>query len=127
MTIAEIAPWIAIAITLILSILIPLFTQLANNKFQLKMKKMEIELANKETKSKAYEEYFQKVGNLVIYGNNSDFPNAGSAIQRLYAFLPEEEWEQLDKLFSAIRDEKLEIAKGYMEHISKWIAKDLSE
>jgi len=125
MTIKEIAPWTAIAITLVLSILVPLFTQIANNKFQMKMKKMEISLANKENRSKAYEEYFQKVGNLVIYGNYSDFPNAGSAIQRLYAFLPEEEWDQLDKLFNAIQETKLDIAKEYMEHISKWIAKDL--
>lgn len=28
----DIAPWIAIAVTLILSILAPLFTQIANNK-----------------------------------------------------------------------------------------------
>lgn len=32
MAISELAPWIAIAITLALSILVPLFTQIANKK-----------------------------------------------------------------------------------------------
>lgn len=35
----DLAPWLALAITLALSILVPLFTQIANNKFQLKMYK----------------------------------------------------------------------------------------
>ena len=43
-TLGELAPWIAIAFTLALSILVPLFTQIANNRFQLKMQK------NKEEK-----------------------------------------------------------------------------
>lgn len=43
MTINNLAPWIAIVVTSILSILVSLFTQIANNRFQLKMKEIEIE------------------------------------------------------------------------------------
>ena len=39
MTLENLTPWIAIAITLALSILVPLFTQIANNRFQHKKAK----------------------------------------------------------------------------------------
>ena len=39
----DLAPWIAIAITLALSILVPFFTQIANNKHQRKMQKEKLE------------------------------------------------------------------------------------
>lgn len=44
----DLAPWIAIAITLALSILVPLFTQIANNRFQLKLEKQREEQAEKK-------------------------------------------------------------------------------
>ncbi|MBO5850993.1 MAG: hypothetical protein J6R29_01525 [Clostridia bacterium] len=41
----DLAPWIAIAITLALSILVPFFTQIANNKHQRKMQKEKLDFA----------------------------------------------------------------------------------
>ena len=38
----DLAPWIAIAFTLALSILVPLFTQIANNNHQRKMQREKI-------------------------------------------------------------------------------------
>ena len=51
----DLAPWIAIAVTLILSILVPLFTQIANNKHQRKMQKEKLEYDEKQKKVKALE------------------------------------------------------------------------
>ena len=39
----DLAPWIAIAITLALSILVPLFTQIANNRHQRKLQQEQFE------------------------------------------------------------------------------------
>ena len=39
----DLVPWIAIAITLALSILVPFFTQIANNKHQRKIQKEKLE------------------------------------------------------------------------------------
>ena len=49
----DLAPWIAIAITLILSILVPLFTQIANNSHQRKMQREKFEYEQKQKKIKA--------------------------------------------------------------------------
>lgn len=68
----DIAPWIAIAVTLILSILVPLFTQIANNKFQLKLKQLELREVHKKRKMDAFDEYYQKVGGCVLYAQKDN-------------------------------------------------------
>ena len=48
MTWETLAPWIAIAFTLALSILVPLFTQIANNRHQRKMLQEQFEREQKQ-------------------------------------------------------------------------------
>lgn len=124
MTINELAPWIAIAITLILLILVPLFTQISNNNFQLNMKKMDHEAEIQKKKIFAYEEFFRNVGGCIIFAQKEDIVAAGGSIQRLYTYLPEEEWDTLDKLFDEIKNYEWESARTYMQCISKWIANE---
>lgn len=125
MTINELAPWLAIAVTLILSILVPLFTQIENNRFQLKMKEMDFKVEIQNKKLFAYEEYFQKVGGCVLYAQKENISDAGGSIQRLYTYLPEEEWEVLDRLFDEIKSNEWESAQKDMKCISKWISNDI--
>ena len=54
----DLAPWIAIAITLALSILVPFFTQIANNKHQRKMQKEKLEFEQSQNKLKVFENFF---------------------------------------------------------------------
>ena len=44
----DLAPWIAIAFTLALSILVPLFTQIANNRHQRKMQREKFEYEQRQ-------------------------------------------------------------------------------
>ena len=125
MKINDLAPWIAIAITLVLSILVPLFTQIANNRFQLKMKRLELAEKEEERVMHAYEEYFQKVGGCVIYAQKNNISDAGASIQRLYAYIPENMWPTLDNLFTEISDYELSKAQNSMQDISKWLASDI--
>ncbi len=125
MNIIELAPWFAIAITLILSILVPVFTQKANNRFQIKLKKLEYINKEAERKINAYEEYFQKVGGCVLYAQKENISDAGASIQRLYAYLPEDNWDLLDSLFDSIKAYEWDIAKQEMKKVSKIIASDI--
>jgi len=104
MTIKELAPWIAIAVTLILSILVPLFTQMANNRFQLKMKKTEIQEKINNRKISAYEDFFQNVGGCVMHGDKDVLIRAGASVQKLYIYLPTDEWGSLDKLYDLMKN-----------------------
>lgn len=125
MTFNELAPWLAIAITLILSILVPLFTQIANNSFQLKLKKIDIRYKEVERKLCAYEDYFQKVGGCVLFAQKDNISDAGASIQRLYAYFPKEKWELLDSLFDEIKGYNWDNAKATMKIVSKHIASDM--
>jgi hypothetical protein len=126
MTIKELAPWIAIAVTLILSILVPLFTQMANNRFQLKMKKTEIQEKINNRKISAYEDFFQNVGGCVMHGDKDVLIRAGASVQKLYIYLPTDEWGSLDKLYDLMKNYEWEEAKIHMSNISKWIAEDIN-
>ena len=62
MTWENLAPWIAIAFTLALSILVPLFTQIANNKHQRKMQKEQREYEQSQRKRQVYEKFLTTMG-----------------------------------------------------------------
>ena len=123
----DIAPWIAIAVTLILSILVPLFTQIANNKFQLKLKQLELREVHKKRKMDAFDEYYQKVGGCVLYAQKDNISDAGASIQRLYAYVPEDRWNELDELFDNIKGYNWQGAKNNMKSISKWLALEVQK
>ena len=61
----DLAPWIAIAITLALSILVPFFTQIANNNHQRKMQKEKLEFEQLQNKLKVFKNFLLDVGGLV--------------------------------------------------------------
>jgi len=120
----ELAPWIAIALTLILSILVPLFTQIANNKFQLQLKEQEIRRIERERKLLAFEDFFKYAGGCVMHASHDNHADAGASIQRLHMYLPEEHWEDLEILFDAIRKKDWNAAEYYLSKLSKIISEE---
>ncbi len=121
------APWIAIAITLILSVLVPVFSQMANNRFQLKMRKLDDKSKVADRRLNAYEDFFQKVGACISYAKVENVTDAGASIQRLYAYIDEEQWELLDQLFDDIKEYKWKEAKETMKNVSKILAHDIKQ
>ena len=107
MTLENLTPWIAIAITLALSILVPLFTQIANNRFQHKKAKQEHRFAKEDeqrkNRTKAYENFLMNVGAAIEYRNGDALRAAGSSIGQIYLYVPKELYEKLDALFRCIR------------------------
>ena len=76
MTWETLAPWIAIAFTLALSILVPLFTQIANNRFQLRMQKNRDEQNRRnsvfEEKRRIYSDFLNNVGANIAYSTKEN-------------------------------------------------------
>ena len=127
MKLIDMAPWIAIALTLILSILVPLFTQIANNNFQLKLRKTDSYNKATERKLLAYESFFQTVGGCILYAKGENIIEAGASIQRLYAYFPEDEWWLLDQLFDDIKTYQWGDAKERMKMVSRILAQKIQE
>ena len=125
----NLAPWIAIAITLALSILVPVFTQIANNSHQRKMQKEKIEYEQSQQKRKTYEEFLLEVGGIVTAGPSFKTENmieAGAALHRMYVYAPEEWHDRLDRLTFYIGKYKWDDAKETTQEISRLISKDLN-
>ena len=126
----DLAPWIAIAITLALSILVPLFTQLANNKHQRKMQKEKLDYEKAQEKEKIYKEFLLKVGDVVTvaaYNNAEKVGQASAVLHQMYIYAPQKWWNDLDALLSCLNDFKWEKAKPIMLRLSKLIAEELKK
>ena len=125
----DLAPWIAIAVTLILSILVPLFTQIANNSHQRKMQREKFEYEEKQKKTEAYELFLSEVGGLVTaYGSISKelLAKAGAAIHQLYIYVPSEWYDDLDMLIGLIMQREWDNAKTIVQKISRLISGELN-
>ena len=126
----DLAPWIAIAITLILSILVPLFTQIANNKHQRKMQREKIEYEQKQKKIKAFESFLLDVGGVITADGNidrTDLSKAGATIHQLYIYCPIEWYDDLDSLTELIMKYEWHKAKGIVQKLSRLISEELNK
>lgn len=128
MTLKDLAPWIAIAVTLILSILVPVFSQIANNRFQLKKDKQDRKLNEEkekmQKKTEAYEHFLMDVGAAIEYQNDKNLPIAGASIGRLYLYVPAEWHIKLDTLFYYIRNYEWHFAENLFFELSKLVAEE---
>ena len=127
MTWETLAPWIAIAFTLALSILVPLFTQIANNRHQRKMLQEQFEREQKQKKVLVYEEFLTNVGAVITYGDQNNMTNAGSSIQKMYIYAPLEWRDDLDRLFDAVRRYEGEKASAVMKKLSRLVSDELKK
>ncbi len=121
----DLAPWIAISITLAISILVPLFTQIANNNHQRKMQREKLAYEQKQKKVLAYEEFLSNVGAAVLSVSKENLTQAGASINRMYIYAPEEWWEELDSLSSTLRKYEWGNAAVIMNTLSHKVAKEL--
>lgn len=126
----ELAPWIAIAITLALSILVPFFTQIANNKHQRKMQKEKLEFEQSQNKLKVFENFLLDVGGIVGSDgtmNTEGLNKAASSLYSLYLYAPIEWYKDIDELTKLVPLYKWDKARPILERLSKAIAKELNK
>ena len=122
----DLAPWIAIAFTLALSILVPLFTQIANNKHQRKMQREKFEYEEKQKKTKAFEDFLSDVGDAVVCRTKENLEKAGSSIFRVYVYAPQEWLDHLDNLSQRIKDGSSN-ALELFQYLAREISKELKK
>lgn len=122
MTWETLAPWIAIAFTLALSILVPLFTQIANNKHQRKIQKENREYEQSQRKQEVYEKFLLSVGNAVMTRDN--LGDAGASIYEMYIYAPTEWHPKLDALSFNLHKYHWEAVRDLLEELSKLISNE---
>lgn len=126
----DLAPWMAIALTLALSILVPLFTQIANNSHQRKMQREKFEHEEKQKKIKAYETFLADVGGLITahgHVEKEHLAKSGAALHQLYIYAPNEWYDDLDKLMGYMMDFSWEKAKPVMQKLNRLVTEELKK
>ena len=127
MTWETIAPWIAIAFTLALSILVPLFTQIANNRHQRKMQREKIEYEESQKKIQAYEAFLVDVGAIITaakFAGSDEYVKAGASLHRMYIYAPKEWHDGLSALSNCIYKFEWDNANYIMQDLSRLISED---
>ncbi len=130
MELKDLAPWIAIAITLALSILVPFFTQIANNKHQRKMQTEKLEFEKSQNKIKVFQNFLLDVGGIVGSDgtmNTEGLNKAASSLYSLYLYAPIEWYKDIDELTKLVPLYKWEEARPILERLSKQIANELNK
>lgn len=126
----DLAPWIAIAFTLALSILVPLFTQIANNNHQLKMQREKLEYEEKQKKVKAFEAFLIDVGGTITARGHIDkeaLSKSGGALHHLYIYAPAEWYEDLDQLTESITKFRWDEARTLTQKLCRLISEELKK
>ena len=125
MTWENLAPWIAIAFTLALSILVPLFTQIANNRHQRKLQKEQREYEQSQRKRQVYEKFLTTMGAVVI--SRIDFDKACASLYEMYVYSPSEWRNELDSLSLLLDESHFPQARKALEKLAKKISDDLNK
>lgn len=123
------APWITIAITVALSILVPLFTQIVNNEHQRKMQREKIEYEEKQKRIIAFKNFLAHVGGVVTSNGHiekEELSKAGASVYMLYCYAPEEWLFDLDTLVYHISKFNWDDARVLSQKISRLISKELN-
>lgn len=130
MELKDLAPWIAIAVTLALSILVPLFTQIANNNHQRKMQREKMDYEQRQKKIRVYETFLSDVGGLVTakgYVEKEQLIKSGAALHQLYVYAPTEWYNDLDELMEYIMMFKWNEAKPIIQKFSRIISGEINK
>ena len=130
MELKDLAPWIAIAFTLALSILVPLFTQIANNNHQRKMQREKFEYEEKQKRAKAFEAFLLDVGGSVTtkgYVEQQALSRTGGSLHQLYIYVPVEWYDDLDHLTEYIMHFKWDEARILLQKLSRLISEELNK
>lgn len=126
----DLAPWIAISITLAISILVPLFTQIANNNHQRKMQREKIEYEEMHKRTNVFETFLSNVGGLIIADGHIEkesLAKAGAALHQLYIYAPSEWYDDLDKLTKLIMEFDWDNARPIIQKLSRLISEELGK
>ena len=126
----DLAPWIAIAFTLALSILVPLFTQIANNNHQRKMQREKMDYEQRQKKIRVYETFLSDVGGLVTakgYVEKEQLIKSGAALHQLYVYAPTEWYNDLDELMEYMMMFKWNEAKPIIHKFSRIISEEVNK
>lgn len=122
--------WIAVLLTLAISVITPAWTNYSNNKFQLKLKKLEYDTSQNDLyltrKYSVYDGFLQSLGNYLHYSDNANNAIVGKYIYELYLYLPKEHWELLDNIVAFVADSAYEKIPPELVKLSKILSDELN-
>ena len=128
MELKDLAPWIAIAITLSLSILVPVFTQIANNRHQRKMEHDRLHYEENQRKMLRFESFLADVGGILMsrgLSRSEDLVRAGSSLHQIYIYAPQEWRHDLKTLEQQLMKYKWDEAMELTQKLSCLISEEL--
>ena len=125
------AAWITLAVTLAFSIASPVITTFMNNRFQLKMVKLNFQQKAHEDhylkKREIIEAFVSNTGKCIFYANIEVLRQCGENFYPIYIYTPENLWSDIDEMLDLISNKNWSEAKIKFASLSKSLADVLAE
>lgn len=96
------AAWIALAISIIGTIVGPIMTTILTNRHQLKIYQMESRDKAQAEKNQIIRDCISNIGSCVSYGNVDNIISCGKYFHNVYAYVPQEKWPLFDSFYQAL-------------------------
>lgn len=103
------AAWIALAISITGTILSPIITTILTNRYQLKLKKVDLKEQAIAERNRNILDCLSSIG--MCLSTHDHFDEFGKKFHAVYPYVPESEWPLLDEFCSLINDLKIEVAQ----------------
>lgn len=125
------AAWIALAISIIGTIVSPIITSVITNRHQLELRKMDIEQRAVEQYNKqrflAIDSFISKAGRCLAHPTTDNAREFGDCFHNIYPYVSCDLWDKLDKLYSAVISNNWSTAKDLHPEIIHALAEILKE
>ena len=125
------AAWITLAISIIGTIAGPIVTTRMTNKYQLKLRELNIKQSNLEkyvdNRNSAICSFISKTGQCLAISDVDALKELGLVYHNVYAYVPESLWSSLDELYGLIINDDWDKSKLKFLSISHSLAEILKE
>lgn len=125
------AAWIALAISIIGTIIGPIITSLITNKHQLKLRELDTKQSALDTYKKnrfdALNTFISKAGRCLSYLDEQSVMDFGEAYHCIYQYVPKDFWNDLDQFYSIVTSYNWNEAKKLYPPIVRRLSEILKE
>jgi len=121
------AAWIALAISIIGTIVGPIVTTILTNRHQLKIHQMESYDKAQAEKNQIIRDCISNIGSCVAYANVDNIISCGEHFHSVYAYVSQEKWPLLDSFYQALIEQNGDVLGKMCPEIIHLLASLLTE
>ena len=121
------AAWIALVISIISSFLGPIITTILTNRYQLKLRKMDLKEKSLSEKRNTIRNCISHIGSCAAFPIQDSISSCGQYFHNVYPYIPQDQWPLLDSFYQSLLENKWDDMKKLCPNVIHLLASILAE